>query len=176
MSEASGTRLTGARGRMVLLVAGIVFSVAAVVGAGIEWGRLLVNGRLVVIEDGLSMWQGIVVLVAAAVGALLMAFAVAASRARPAAVASLVSGVVIAIVSVQALVWLVTRPDDIAAQVKAGAEAIPLKGYVVPPIESVLGPGGWISLAAGILLVVLGVAGLVVPAWRGRGGAGRASG
>lgn len=176
MSESSGTRFTGARGRMVLLVAGIVFSVAAVVGAGIEWGRLLVNGRLVVIEDGLSLWQGVVVMVAAALGVLLMAFAVAASRGRPAAAAALVSGAVIVAVSAQALVWLVTRPDDIAAQVKAGAEAIPLKGYVVPPIESVLGPGGWISLVAGALLVVLGVAGLVLPAWRGRAGATRSSG
>lgn len=176
MGESSGTRFTGARGRMVLLVAGIVLSVAAVVGAGIEWGRLLVNGRLVVIEDGLSMWQGVVVMVTAALGVLLMAFAVAASRGRPAAVAALVSGAVISAVSVQALVWLVTRPDDIAAQVKAGAEAIPLKGYVVPPIESVLGPGGWMSLVAGILLMVLGVAGLVLPAWRGRAGAARASG
>jgi uncharacterized membrane protein HdeD (DUF308 family) len=60
--------------------------------------------------------------------------------------------------------------------VKAGAEAIPLTGYVVPPIESVLGPGGWMALAAGILLLMLGLVALVVPAWRGRTGATRSSG
>jgi hypothetical protein len=161
---------------MALLVAGVVLCVVVVVGSGVEWGRLLVNGRLVVIEDGLSLWQGVVVLIAAAAGALAMALSVAASRGRPAALAALASGVVITVVSIQALVWLVTRPDAIAAQVKAGAEAIPLTGYVVPPIESVLGPGGWMALAAGILLLMLGLVALVVPAWRGRTGATRSSG
>jgi hypothetical protein len=137
---------------MALLVAGVVLCVVVVVGSGVEWGRLLVNGRLVVIEDGLSLWQGVVVLIAAAAGALAMALSVAASRGRPAALAALASGVVITVVSIQALV------------------------YVVPPIESVLGPGGWMALAAGILLLMLGLVALVVPAWRGRTGATRSSG
>lgn len=174
MSEPRVMRFGGARARMALLVVGLVLAMTAIIGAALEWGRLIVNGRLVVIEDGLSTWQGVVVLVVAALGALAMALSVAASRRRPAAVAALVSGVVIAGVAIDALSWLVTRPDDIAAQVKAGAEAIPLKGYVVPPIESVLGPGGWIALAAGLLLALLGLVALLVPAWRGRRGPGRA--
>ena len=70
--------------------------------------------------------------------------------------------------SVQALVWLVTRPDAIADQVRAGAESIPLKGYVVPSIESIVGPGAWVALVAGVLLTLVGLVGVVVPSWRRR--------
>ena len=170
MSESTGTRFGGARGRLALLVAGVALAATAVVASGIEWGRLLVRGRLVVIEDGLSLWQGVTVLVVAAVGALVMALAVAASRGRLAALAALASGVAIAIVCVQALVWLVTRPDAIADQVRAGAESIPLKGYVVPSIESIVGPGAWVALVAGVLLTLVGLVGVVVPSWRRRRG------
>jgi hypothetical protein len=111
------------------------------------------------------------VLVVAAVGALVVGLAVAASRGRLAALAALVSGVAIAIVCVQALVWLVTRPDAIADQVRAGAESIPLKGYVVPSIESIVGPGAWVALVAGVLLTLVGLVGVVVPSWRRRRGA-----
>lgn len=174
MSDATGSGRGGARGRLLLLSAGVVLFVLAIVGSGIEWGRLLVKGRLVVVEDGLSLWQGVVVLVAAAVGAVLMGTAVAAGRGRLAAAAALVAGAVIAAASLAAITWLVTRPSEIADQVRAGAEAIPLKGYVVPPIESLIGAGAWVSLVAGSLLLLLGLVGLVVPAWRGRRGAGAA--
>lgn len=174
MSDATGSGRGGGRGRLLLLSAGVVLFVLAIVGSGIEWGRLLVKGRLVVVEDGLSLWQGVVVLVAAAVGAVLMGTAVAAGRGRLAAAAALVAGAVIAAASLAAITWLVTRPSEIADQVRAGAEAIPLKGYVVPPIESLIGAGAWVSLVAGSLLLLLGLVGLVVPAWRGRRGAGAA--
>ena len=48
MSESTGTRFGGARGRLALLVAGVALAATAVVASGIEWGRLLVRGRLVV--------------------------------------------------------------------------------------------------------------------------------
>ncbi len=171
VSDASGTRSGAARGRLCLLVAGVAPAVAAVVASGLEWGRLLVNGRLVVIDSGLSLWQGMVVLIAAVAGAVVMALSIAAGRARVASLAALVPGMVIAAVATEALVWLVARPADLADRVRAGAEAIALKGYVVPPIESILGPGGWIALAAGLLMMAAGLLGLVVPAWRARRGA-----
>lgn len=168
MSDASGTRLGGARGRMVLMAGALALCVIAIVGASLEWGRLIVNGRLVAVEAGLSLWQGVTVLVAAAVGALVMAFAVASARGRAAALMALVAGVVICAASISALSWLVTRPDDLADQVKAAAADIPLTGYVVPPIESIVGPGGWIALAAGALLALAGLVAVVTWAWRVR--------
>lgn len=168
MSDARGTRFGGARGRMALMAAGLALCVLAIIGASLEWGRLIVNGRLVVVEDGLSLWQGMTVLVAAAVGALLMGFAVASGRGRAAGLVALVAGIVITMAAISALSWLVTRPDDLAEQVKAAAADIPLKGYVVPPIESIIGPGGWMALAAGALLAAAGLVAVVMWAWRGR--------
>ena len=168
MSDASGTRFGAARGRMALLAGGLALCVLAIIGAGLEWGRLIVNGRLVVVEDGLTLWQGVTVLVVAALGALAMALAVASGRGRAAALIALVAGVAIAAVSMSALSWLITRPGDIAEQVNAAAADIPLKGYVVPPIESIVGPGGWIALVAGALLAVAGLAAVVAWAWAGR--------
>lgn len=168
MSDATASGGGVARSRLALLSAGVVLFALAIVGSGVEWGRLLVNGRLVVVEDGLSLWQGVTVLAAAAAGALLMGIAAASGRGRLSAASALLAGTVIMVASIAALAWLVTRPSDIADRVRRGAEAIPLRGYVVPPIESLIGPGAWMSLAAGALLVVLGVAGLVIPAWRGR--------
>ncbi|MGB0730685.1 MAG: hypothetical protein ACPGRF_00720, partial [Miltoncostaeaceae bacterium] len=69
MSDMTGTEGGGHRGRLVLLVAGVAACIAVVIGTGLEWGRLLVNGRLVVAEGGLSLWQGVVALVAAAIAA-----------------------------------------------------------------------------------------------------------
>jgi predicted membrane metal-binding protein len=43
-----------------------------------------------------------------------------------------------------------------------------LKGYRVPLIESMVGPGTWLALTAGALLALVGLVGLVVPAWRAR--------
>lgn len=168
MSDASGTRFGGARGRMVLMAGGLALCVLAIIGASLEWGRLIVNGRLVVVEDGLSLWQGVTVMTAAAVGALVMALAVASGRGRAAGLVALVAGVVIVVASINALSWLVTRPDELAEQVRAAAEDIPLKGYTVPPIESVVGPGGWMALVAGALLAAAGLVAVVAWAWRGR--------
>lgn len=174
MNDASGTRFGGARGRTVLMAAGVSLCAVAIIGASLEWGRLIVNGRLVVVEDGLSLWQGVTVLVAAAVGALLMALAVASGRGRAAGLVALVAGLVITVMAVNALAWLVTRPEDIAEQVKAAAADIPLTGYVVPPIESIIGPGGWMALASGALLAAAGLVAVITWAWRGRRRAARA--
>ena len=168
MSDASGTRFGGARGRMVLMAGGLALCVLAIIGASVEWGRLIVNGRLVVVEGGLSLWQGVTVMTAAAVAALLMALAVASGRGRAAGLVALVAGVVIAVAAISALSWLVTRPDDLAEQVRTAAEEIPLTGYTVPPIESVIGPGAWMALVAGALLAVAGLVAVVAWAWRGR--------
>ena len=168
MDEAIVTSAGGARGRLALLVVGVALFVVVIVGTSLEWGRLLVNGRLVVVESGLSLWQGVTALGAAVIGAVAMGVLVAAGRGVAAAAVALAAGVVIAVVSLLALVHLVTRPDDIAATVRAGAESIPLKGYVVPPIESIVGPGAWMALCAGAAVVVLGLIGLLVPAWRRR--------
>jgi hypothetical protein len=162
------TSAGGARGRLALLVVGVALFVVVIVATSLEWGRLLVNGRLVVAESGLSLWQGVTALGAAVIGAVAMGVLVAAGRGVAAAAVALAAGVVIAVVSLLALVHLVTRPDDIAATVRAGAESIPLKGYVVPPIESIVGPGAWMALGAGAAAVVLGLIGLLMPAWRRR--------
>lgn len=83
MSDATASGGGVARSRLALLSAGVVLFALAIVGSGVEWGRLLVNGRLVVVEDGLSLWQGVTVLAAAAAGALLMGIAAASGRGRP---------------------------------------------------------------------------------------------
>jgi hypothetical protein len=168
VDEAIVTSAGGARGRLALLVIGVALFVVVIIGTSLEWGRLLVNGRLVVAESGLALWQGIMAMAAAVLGAVIMGVLVAAGRGVPAAAAALVAGLVITAASLLALVHLVTRPDDIAATVRAGAEAIPLKGYVVPPIESIVGPGTWVALLAGVTIVALGLVGLLVPAWRRR--------
>lgn len=168
MSDLHVTSVRGARARLLLLALGVVASVVIIIGASIEWGRLLVDGRLVVIEDGLSLWQGVVALLAAALGAVLMGLLVAAGRGRPAALTALVTGAVVTAVSAHALVFLVTRPDDLAATVKAGAEAIPLKGYVVPQIQSIVGPGAWMALIGGVVLALIGLVAVVAGAWSGR--------
>jgi hypothetical protein len=168
VEEAIVTSAGGTRGRLALLVVGVALFVVVIVGSSLEWGRLLVNGRLVVAESGLSMWQGVTALAAAVIGAVTMGVLVAAGRGVPAAAVAVAAGIVITVVSLLALVHLVTRPDDIAATVRAGAEAIPLKGYVVPPIESIVGPGAWMALGAGAAVVAVGLVGLLVPAWRRR--------
>lgn len=152
----------------MLLAVSVALFVVVIIGASLEWGRLLVSGRLVVAESGLSLWEGVVALVAAASGALAMGLLVAAGRGVAAAAIALASGVLITVVSLLALAQLVTRPDDLAAAVRAGAESIPLKGYVVPEIQSIMGPGGWMALVAGATVAAVGLMGLVVPAWRRR--------
>ncbi len=171
MDEPIGMRTGGARGRRALLVIAVGLFVVVVIGCSLEWGRLLVNGRLVIAESGLSLWQGVTALAAAAIGAVTMGILVAAGRGMAAACVALVSGLVVAVAALVAVVHLVTRPDAIAATVRAGAESIPLKGYVVPPIESIVGPGAWVVLGAGAAIVIVGLAGLVGPAWRRRRGA-----
>lgn len=171
MSDVSGTRFGAARGRMALMALGLTLCAVAIVGASLEWGRLEVSGRLVVVQDGLGLWQGVTVLVVAVVAALAMAFAVGSGHHRMAGLVALVAGTVVMAVSISALSWLVTRPDDLAGEVEAAAAKIPLPGYTVPPIESVVGPGGWIALVAGALLALAGLIAVVTGAWRAaRGG------
>ncbi len=168
MTETSEQGPGRPRRRLGLLVAGVAFAALAIVGAGVEWGRLLVRGRLIVIDDGLSLWQGVVVLIAAAVGAIAMAFAATTGRTRLVAVVALASGAAITAISAQTLTWLVMRPEELAEQIRAGAQSIPLTGYVVPRIESMIGPGVWMALIAGLLLALTGLVGIVVPGWRRR--------
>lgn len=151
-----------------LLAAAVPLFAAAIVGSGIEWGRLLVRGRIVVIDDGLSTWQGVLALVAAVLGAVAAAAAVTAGRARAAAIVTLCSGLVIMAAAASGLARVATRPSDVADEVLRGAESIPLRGYVVPRIDGVVGPGAWVTFAAGAALALLGLTGLVVPAWRAR--------
>ncbi len=168
MDAVTGTQGRWTRGRLVVLALGPAACIAVVIGTGLEWGRLLVNGRLVVAEVGLSLWQGISALAVATAGATAMGLLMASGRRRYAALAALATGAVVTGLTAQALSWLVSRPGDIADQVRAGAESIPLQGYIVPTIESVVGPGAWLTLVAGIVLLLVGLAGLVVPAWRAR--------
>ena len=168
VEEVIVTSAGGARGRPALLAGCVALFVVVIISTSLEWGRLLVNGRLVVAESGLSLWQGVGALVVAGIGAVVMGVLVAAGRGAPAAAAALAAGAIVTVASLLALVQLVTRPDDIAATVRAGAESIPLTGYVVPPIESIVGPGVWIALGAGAAAGVLGLMGLIVPAWRRR--------
>ena len=158
----------GARRRLAFLLVTALLCVAIVISVGMEWGSLSVQHRLVVTEPGIGEWQGIVALVAAILGLVIIAVASARGRGRPAALAALIAGLVTVVVALLELVHLATRPADIAALARAGAAAIPLKGYRVPLIESMVGPGTWLALVAGALLVVAGLIGVVVPAWRAR--------
>ena len=79
----------------------------------------------------------------------------------------------LAAMAIAEVVHLVTRPADIAAVVRAGAAAIPLKGYRMPPIESSVGPGTWLALIAGLLLTLVGLLSVIIPAWRSRRGTAR---
>jgi uncharacterized membrane protein YkgB len=145
-----------------------VCCVASILAVGMEWGSLSVRHQLVVSEPGTGEWQGVVALIAGIVGLLAIGFAIARGRGRRAALAALLAGGVIFVVALIEVVHLVTRPADIADVVRAGAAAIPLKGYRVPLIESTVGPGTWLALVAGALLALAGLAGVVLPAWRAR--------
>jgi hypothetical protein len=174
VSDSHVTQARGPRTRLLLLAAGVVPAIVIIIGASLEWSRLLVNGRVVVVEDGLSLWQGVTAMVAAALGAIAMALLVASGRGRPAALVALLAGALAAAVSAHALVFVVTRPEAIAATVRAGAESIPLPGYVVPEIQSIVGPGAWMAFSGGVLLALVGLGALVASAWRRRSAAGGA--
>ena len=150
----------GARARLAFMLVTAVLCVAVILSVGMEWGSLSVRHQLVVSEPGTGEWQGVVALIAAIVGLLAVGFAISRGRGRRAALAALLAGLEV--------VHLVTRPADIANVVRAAAAAIPLKGYRVPLIESMVGPGTWLALAAGALLALVGLVGVVVPAWRAR--------
>ncbi len=156
------------RARMVFLVIAIVLSVVVIVSTGLEWGSLTVRHILVVAEPGTGEWQGVAALVAATAGVLWVGLAATRGRMALAALGALVAGLAISVVALLEVVHLVTRPAQIADVVRAGAASIPLKGYRVPPIESSVGPGTWIALAAGAALALVGLVALVVPAWRAR--------
>jgi len=150
----------------MLVTAGLC--VAIISSVAMEWGSLFVQHRLVVTESGLGEWQGVVALVAAILGLAVIAVAISRGRGRPAALAALIAGLVTFVVALLELVHLAIRPADIADMARAGAAAIPLKGYRVPLIESMVGPGTWLALAAGAVLALAGLVGVVVPAWRAR--------
>lgn len=168
MATTEGGTNGGARARFAFMVLSAVLCMAVILASGLEWGSLSVRRSLVVSEPGTSQWQGVVALIAAIVGLLVIGFAIARGRGRIAALAALGTGVVVTVVAVAELVHLVTRPSDIAEVVKAGAKAIDLRGYRVPLIESGVGPGTWIALTAGALLVLAGLLGVIIPAWRAR--------
>jgi len=158
----------GARARLAFMLVTAALCAVIIAATGLEWGSLSVHGRLVVSETGTGEWQGLVALVSAIAGLLVIGFATARGRGRPAALAALISGLVVVVAALLEVVHLVTRPTDIAATVRAGAAAIPLKGYRVPLIESAVGTGTWIALLAGALLTLAGLAAVVIPAWRAR--------
>jgi len=158
----------GARARLAFMLVAAVLCAVVIVATGLEWGSLSVHGRLVVSETGTGDWQGLVALAAAIAGLLVIGVATARGRGRPAALAALIAGLAVLAAAVLEVVHLVTRPTDIAETVRAGAAAIPLKGYRVPLIESAVGAGTWVALLAGVLLALAGLAGLVIPAWRAR--------
>ncbi len=158
----------GARARLAFMLVAAVLCVAVILSVGMEWGSLSVRHQLVVSEPGTGEWQGVVALIAAIVGLLAVGFAISRGRGRRAALAALLAGLVVFIAALLEVVHLVTRPAQIADVVRAGAAAIPLKGYRVPLIESMVGPGTWLALAAGALLALVGLVGVVVPAWRAR--------
>ena len=162
------SRRGGARRRLAFMLVTALLCVAIFVSVGMEWGSLFVQRRLVIAEPGIGEWQGVVALVAAILGLLVICVAIARGRGRPAALAALAAGLVTFVVALLELVHLATRPADIAELARAGAAAIPLKGYRVPLIESMVGPGAWLALTAGALLALVGLVGLVVPAWRAR--------
>lgn len=158
----------GARARLAFMVVSAVLCAAIIVATGMEWGSLSVRRQLVVSEPGTGEWQGVVALIAAIVGLLIIGFAISRGRGRIAGLAALVTGLVVFVAALLEVVHLVTRPADIAEVVRAGAASIPLQGYRVPLIESAVGPGTWLALIAAALLAVAGLAGVVVPAWRAR--------
>ena len=163
----------GAGGRLAFLVTAVLLGAVVIIATGLEWGILSVNSRLVVSEPGMGEWQGVVALVAAVAGMLVIGFAMALGRRAIAAMGALISGLVIAAMAIAEVVHLVTRPADIAAVVRAGAAAIPLKGYRKAPIESSVGPGTWLALIAGLLLTLVGLLSVIIPAWRSRRGTAR---
>lgn len=163
----------GAGGRLAFLVTAVLLGAVVIIATGLEWGILSVNYRLVVSEPGMGEWQGVVAFVAAVAGMLVIGFAMALGRRAIAAMGALISGLVIAAMAIAEVVHLVTRPADIAAVVRAGAAAIPLKGYRMPPIESSVGPGTWLALIAGLLLTLVGLLSVIIPAWRSRRGTAR---
>ena len=163
----------GAGGRLAFLVIAVLLGAVAIIATGLEWGSLSVHFQLVVSEPGMGEWQGVAALIAAVVGLLVIGFAMALGRPAIAAMGALVSGLVIAAMAIAEVVHLVTRPADIAAVVRAGAAAIPLKGYRVPLIESSVGPGTWLALITGLLLALVGLLSVIAPAWRSRRGTAR---
>lgn len=168
MGTIEGGTNGGARARFAFMVVSAVLCVAIILASGMEWGSLSVRRQLVVSEPGTGEWQGLVALGAAIVGLLVIGFAIARGRGRIAALAALIAGLVVAVAAVMEVVHIVTRPSDLAAAVSAGAKAIDLRGYRVPLIESAVGAGTWLALAAGALLVLAGLAGVIIPAWRAR--------
>ena len=168
MGTEGGMTNRGARARLAFMVVSALMCAAIIVSTGMEWGSLSVRRQLVVSEPGTGEWQGVVALIAAIVGLLVIGLAISRGRGRIAGLTALLTGLVVFVVAVLELVHLATRPADIAEVVRAGAASIPLKGYRVPLIESAVGPGTWIALIAGALLLLVGLAGVVVPAWRAR--------
>lgn len=158
----------GARRRLAFMLVTALLCVTIFISVGLEWGSLSVAHRLVVTEPGIGEWQGVVALMAAILGLLMIGLAISRGRGRPAALAALIAGLVTFAAALLELVHLTTRPADIAELARAGAAAIPLKGYRVPLIESMVGPGTWLALTAGAALALAGLIGLVVPAWRAR--------
>ncbi|MSO43908.1 MAG: hypothetical protein EXQ74_01145 [Thermoleophilia bacterium] len=171
MDHVIGIYGNGRRGRATFLVALIGLSVLVAIGVNLEWGRLAVDGRLVVADTGLALWQGVTVLVVTCIGAALAGLGTSARRTSRTGVMTLVTGVVVTAVAGQAVAHLVARPADIAAAVQAGADSIPLRGYVMPVIESTVGAGAWMTLTAGLLTGILGLAQILIPVWRARPGA-----
>lgn len=168
MHANDATTSPSARTRASFVVVISVAVMVVVIGTGLQWGSLSVRGRLVVSEPGLGEWQGVVALCVALAAGVCGALVMVARSLLASALAVVVAGLVIVTVSISEVVHLVSRPEDIAEVVRAGARSIPLPGYMVPLIQSAIGPGVWVTLAGGALLVAVGLVALVGSTWRVR--------
>jgi len=153
---------------LVFPAASVLLVMAIIISTGLEWGSLSVQHRLVVAETGVGEWQGVAVLITSVIGLLAMGLALAVGRRALAAAAVLVTGLVVVVMAFAEVVHLATRPQKIADVVGAAADSIPLKGYLMPLIESSVGAGTWLALLAGALLFLVGLVALVAPVWQAR--------
>jgi hypothetical protein len=132
--------------RWPLIVLVLVGVVMVVVGAGLEWSRVTLDGREISTESGLSRGDGSLTAALAAVAGLAGAAWAGWGRARRAALVTLAAGAGIVLVAVLAMVDVRDQPARIAREVT---------GFL-PRVESVVSPGLWLTLAGGALLVIGG--------------------
>lgn len=131
-----------------LVVAGLL---AVVVGAGLEWGSITVDGREVTSDTGYSGGDGIITVLLGFVAAVGGALTVGLGSRLYVGVTALAAGLLIVLVAVVNIVDLHGRPSELSRRVSG----------LVSLIESSVGPGLWITLAGGAAIALAGLAGLL---------------